>query len=156
MRRNQTQGAAMLVCSSPTKSRKSVSRDIFATRADLVYDIIDTDYWWMAQHGSDYHVFMTLKHVFLTYETRNLVKTAVRMFFLPVVWVGPAMLLHSGSTLSFFLLYIRNCIPCIFTLKSLSYFFTPSLYTCTLLHASIACGDQYLFFSPLTVNNDSS
>ena len=80
MLRNQTQCAAMLVRSLPTKSRKSVSHNIFATHADLVYDIIDTDY---QRHMAvtHYHVFMTLKHVFLTYKTRNLVETAVRMFF---------------------------------------------------------------------------
>ena len=60
MLRNQTQGAAMLVHSLPTKSRKSVSRDIFATHADLVYDIIDNDYRRHNMAVTHYHVFMTI------------------------------------------------------------------------------------------------
>ena len=56
----------MLAQSLPTKSRKRLAHDLFATfatHAGLVHDITDTDCW--AQNGSTHgHVFITLNFIF--------------------------------------------------------------------------------------------
>ena len=60
----ESEGAAMLVHSLPTKSRKQLARDVFksfATHSGLVYDVTDTDC--CVQNGSTHdRVFTVFKH----------------------------------------------------------------------------------------------
>ena len=97
------QGAAMLVCSWPTKSRKRLAHnvfDAFATQARLVHDISDKDCW--AQNSSICgHVFATFKPIFNKKKKirKNFPQTAACLFYFSFLRVGPLMLLCFSSPL---------------------------------------------------------
>ena len=88
LRISAPQGAAVLVRSLPTKSRKGVARDVFdpfATQARLVHDVTETDCWARRECFRDFPTA-----VFISQDRKSGGRISVCLFFSPFLSTGPS------------------------------------------------------------------